>query len=108
MHPKRLKERGYNQSIEIAKILGKQMDVPVKLDACERIIHTAPQASLALKERAKNIKGAFKATCDLTGKHVTVIDDVMTSGASLNELAKTLKQAGAAHVTNWVVARTLP
>lgn len=107
MHPKRLQERGFNQSLEIAKVVGKKLNIPVKVDACKRILHTPPQASLALKERAKNIKGAFQSTVDLSGKSIIVIDDVMTSGASLNELAKTLKKAGANHVSNWVIARTL-
>ena len=69
---------------------------------------TPPQASLALKERVKNIKGAFKVNIDLAGKKIAIVDDVMTTGASLNELAKTLKKAGASHVECWVIARTLP
>lgn len=107
MHPKRLQERGFNQSLELAKIVSKTLNIPVELAACKRILHTPPQAGLALKERAKNIKGAFQSTIALTGKNIIVIDDVMTSGASLNELAKTLKNAGANQVSNWVVARTL-
>jgi len=105
MHPTRLKERGFNQALEIAKVFGKE-----KLD-CKSTIRqklTPPQASLPLKERVKNIKGAFKVNGDLTGKRIAIVDDVMTTGASLNELAKTLKKAGASHVECWVVARTLP
>jgi len=56
----------------------------------------------------KNIRGAFSCERNLDGKRIAVVDDVMTSGASLNELAKTLKRAGAAHVECWVIARTLP
>ncbi len=105
MHPARLKERGFNQALEIAKVLGKE-----KLDYKSAIRQklTPPQASLPLKERVKNIKGAFKVNVDLTGKRIAISDDVMTSGASLNELAKTMKKAGAAHVECWVIARTLP
>jgi ComF family protein len=109
MHRTRLKERGFNQALEIAKIITK--DQPEKLDysAVQRQKYTPPQASLPLKERVKNIKGVFKVTEeDLNGKRIAIIDDVMTTGASLNELAKTLKQAGAAHVECWVIARTLP
>ena len=105
MHPARLKERGFNQALEIAKILGKE-----KLDYKSAIRQklTPPQASLPFKERVKNIKGAFQVNNDLTGKRIAIIDDVMTTGASLNELAKTLKKAGASHVECWIVARTLP
>ncbi|MGB4812061.1 MAG: ComF family protein [Methylophilaceae bacterium] len=108
LHPKRLKERGFNQSLEIAKLLAKQQNIPIDYHCCARTKYTAPQASLPLKERVKNIKGAFACHIDLTGKRIAIIDDVMTTGASLNELAKTLKKAGAAHVECWVVARTLP
>jgi ComF family protein len=105
MHPARIKERGFNQALEIAKVFGKE-----KLDYKSVIRQklTPPQASLPLKERVKNIKGAFSANVNLTDKRIAIVDDVMTTGASLNELAKTLKAAGASHVECWVIARTLP
>ena len=112
MHPQRLKERGFNQALEIAKVLTKDCKEKLDYNSVERQTLTPPQASLPLKERIKNIKGAFKVKADkldkLQGKRIAIIDDVMTTGASLNELAKTLKKAGASHVECWVVARTLP
>ncbi len=112
MHPTRLKERGFNQALEIAKVLDKSFNKnnTSKLDyqSVIRQTLTPPQASLPLKERVKNIKGAFKINKNITGKRIAIVDDVMTTGASLNELAKTLKQAGATHVECWVIARTLP
>jgi ComF family protein len=108
MHPQRLKERGFNQALEIAKVLVKNNIEKLDYKSVERQTLTPPQASLPLKERVKNIKGAFKVTGDLAGKRIAIVDDVMTTGASLNELAKTLKKAGAAHVECWVIARTLP
>ena len=112
MHPARIKARGFNQALEIAKVLTKNCKEKLDFKSVERIILTPPQASLPLKERVKNIKGAFKVKADkpdkIQGKRIAIVDDVMTSGASLNELAKTLKEAGAAHVECWVVARTLP
>lgn len=112
MHPTRLKQRGFNQALEIAKILDKALNqnAKTKLDykCTTRQTLTPPQASLPLKERVKNIKGAFKVNVNLSGKRIAIVDDVMTTGASLNELAKTLKQAGATHVECWVIARTLP
>ena len=108
MHPQRLKERGFNQAHEIAKVLAKNCIGKLDFKSAERVKFTPPQASLPLKERVKNIKGVFKANIDLTGKRIAIVDDVMTTGASLNELAKTLKKAGASHVECWVIARTLP
>ena len=118
MHPTRLKERGFNQALEIAKVLcknSKQKLDYAKLDytsVTRQTLTPPPQASLPLKERVKNIKGAFKVNAKiidkLAGKRIAIVDDVMTTGASLNELAKTLKKAGASHVECWVIARTLP
>ncbi len=112
MHPQRLKERGFNQALEIAKVLTKNAREKLDYKSVERQTLTPPQASLPLKARVKNIKGAFKVNTDkldkLQGKRIAVVDDVMTTGASLNELAKTLKKAGASHVECWVIARTLP
>lgn len=109
MHPSRLKERGFNQALEIAKVFaGSKLDYKSAI----RQKLTPPQASLPFKARVKNIKGAFSVNGDLASdlkdKRIAIVDDVMTTGASLNELAKTLKEAGASHVECWVVARTLP
>lgn len=108
MHDKRLQERGFNQALEIARLLCKATGLALDYNACKRIKLTPPQASLPLKERAKNIRGVFSCDKNLQGLNIAIVDDVMTTGASLDELAKTLKQAGAAHVECWVVARTLP
>jgi ComF family protein len=108
MHPARIKERGFNQAHEIAKILCKNHKEKLDYKSAQRQKLTPPQASLPLKERVKNIKGAFSVTGNLAGKRIAIVDDVMTTGASLNELAKTLKKAGAGHVECWVIARTLP
>ncbi len=108
MHAKRLQDRGFNQALEIAKIVSKLTNIPLDYNACQRIKFTVPQASLPLKERSKNIRGVFNCQKDLSGLNIAIIDDVMTTGASLDEFAKTLKKAGAEHVECWVIARTLP
>lgn len=108
MHAKRLKERGFNHALEIARLLSRQLQIPLDYTTCQRTKHTPPQASLHLKERFKNIRGVFNCQQKLPDLRIAIVDDVMTTGASLNELAKTLKQAGAAHVECWVIARTLP
>ena len=108
LHPQRLQERGFNQAVEISRKLAQLNNCNLSLDTVIRTRHGEPQASLPLKERTKNVKGVFAATQDLSGKSVWLVDDIMTSGASLNELAKTLKKAGAVRVECCVAARTLP
>lgn len=107
LHPERLGERGFNQAAEIARRLAGQLQLPWLASACARVRDTPPQAGLDLKGRRRNLRNAFHCTGDLAGRRVALVDDVMTSGASLNELARTVKKAGAISVTAWVVARTL-
>lgn len=103
----RLRQRGFNQAVEIARPLSRASGIPLDLHATERVVDTAAQAGLPWKERRANIRNAFECRMDLSGKSVVVVDDVMTSGATLDEFARTLKLHGAACVTNWVLARTL-
>jgi ComF family protein len=100
----RLRERGYNQSAEIARRLHAR--APLELFLCERSRDTAAQAELPWSERRRNVRGAFRCTRAIPGGTVAVVDDVMTTGATLDEMAAVLKQAGARRVVNWVVART--
>jgi ComF family protein len=100
----RLRERGYNQAAEIARRLRAR--APLELFLCERSRDTAAQAELPWSERRRNVRGAFRCTRAIPGGTVAVVDDVMTTGATLDEMAATLKQAGARRVVNWVVART--
>jgi len=104
LSPKRLASRGYNQSVELARHLRRGA---LDLGLCERTRDVRPQIELPYDERQKNVRGAFRCTRALVGARIAVVDDVMTTGATLNEIARTLKQAGAVHVVNWVVARTL-
>lgn len=107
LSPQRLKERGFNQAMEIARLLAPACGMPLSRNDCNRTLETAPQTSLPWKERRRNVKNAFECQADLTGKAVIVIDDVMTTGATLDEFARTLKRHGAVKVSNWVVARAL-
>ncbi len=104
----RLAERGFNQAHEIAKRLARLMRIPIATRLVRRTRETADQTGLAPDERARNVRGAFVCEASLAGRRIAVVDDVMTTGASLDELARTLKRAGAAQVENWVVARTIP
>jgi ComF family protein len=101
--PARLRERGYNQSVEIARHV---MSAKLDLEACVRTRDTAPQMGLPFDERRRNVRGAFECTRQLLGERIAVVDDVMTTGATLDEIAGTLKRAGAASVVNWIVTRT--
>ena len=103
----RLRARGFNQAHEIARSVARATGIPVAAEACRRVIDTAAQATLPWKERARNVRGAFVCDADLSGRSVAVVDDVMTTGATLDELAKSLKRAGAVEVRGWVVARAL-
>jgi ComF family protein len=101
----RLKSRGYNQSVEIARHVGRGK---LDLDVCVRQQDAPPQMELPWDDRRRNVRGAFRCRRPLSGDSVAVVDDVMTTGATLDEVARTLKRAGARRVVNWVVARTLP
>lgn len=106
--PTRLAERGFNHAHEIARRVSKATGIPLAANACRKVRDTAPQAALPWKERAKNVRRAFVCDGDFTGQHVGVVDDVMTTGATLNEISRNLKQAGATRVTGLIAARTLP
>jgi ComF family protein len=100
----RLRARGFNHALEIARTAAPGARLAPRL--AERSRDTAPQFELPLAERAKNVRGAFRCAQPLDGAAVALVDDVMTTGATLEELAATLKRAGAARGVNWVVART--
>jgi ComF family protein len=104
----RLRERGFNQALEIARPLAAATGCPLAPLLAERSRDTPPQLDLPLEERARNVRGAFRCAQALERASIALVDDVMTTGATLEELAATLKRAGAAHVVNWVVARTAP
>ncbi len=108
LHSGRLRERGFNQALELARRVSKKTGIALLPDVCQRIRDTPSQTGLPWKERERNIRGAFSCEVELEGKHIAVLDDVMTTGATLNELAKVLRKRGAARVSGWVVARTLP
>jgi ComF family protein len=107
----RLSQRGFNQALEIARPLSRALGIKVEPRLAMRLRDTSAQSTLHPEQRRKNVRNAFMISqpfvdC-LKGRHVGVVDDVMTTGETLNELASTLKRFGAAHVTNFVFARTL-
>jgi len=104
----RLRERGHNQALEIARRVSADTGIALAGQACTRSRETPPQTDLPWAERVTNVRGAFAAAGDWSGATIAVVDDVMTTGATLDEVAGALKRAGAARVINWIVARTLP
>jgi ComF family protein len=105
---RRLRERGYNQALEIGRDVAGATRARLAPGLCERARDTPPQTDLPPTERAMNVRGAFQCPRLIGGASIAVLDDVMTTGATLDEIAATLKRAGAARVVNWVVARTYP
>ena len=102
----RLRERGFLPSLVLARRVASQLGVAVDSGVVNKVRHTPPQTGLDRQARRRNIEGAFRVRRRLDGLHVAVVDDVMTTGATLASLATALKEAGAARVSGWVVART--
>ncbi|NWG31826.1 MAG: ComF family protein [Rhodocyclaceae bacterium] len=103
----RLRERGFNQALEIARPLARALGLPLDTTGLVRERDTLPQSRLPWRARQGNVRYAFTCRRDLTGLTVIVVDDVMTSGATLEAVARTLKAHGARRVVNWVAARTV-
>lgn len=105
LHPARLAERGFNQSLELARPVSRSLRVPILHRASCRLRSTPAQAGLSATERRRNLAGAFAATPEVSGLVIAVIDDVFTTGATATALAAALHIAGARDVQLWAVAR---
>ena len=103
LHPKRLAERGFNQAEEIARFIGREIGVPVRPALCRRTRHTRMQSRLGDSERLSNVAGAF--SCPQSPRRPAIIDDVVTTGATVDALAQALAAAGAEYLHVWAVAR---
>jgi ComF family protein len=106
LHRARLRQRGYNQALELARPLGRALGVPVRHDALLRPRATAAQTELDAAGRRRNVRGAFALREGVAlPPHVALLDDVMTTGATLAECARVLRRAGVARVDVWALAR---
>lgn len=105
LHQARYRERGFNQALEIARTVSKELAIPVDYASCVRHKNTPHQTGLSAKKRRQNLRRAFSVEPTMPADHVAIIDDVMTTGSTANALAAALKKAGASRVVVWVCAR---
>ena len=105
LHPRRLAGRGFNQSLEIARIAGRALAIPVRPALLQRVRHARPQVELSPAARRVNVRGAFRCPGAPGVAHVALVDDVMTTGSTARECARALRRAGVERVDVWVIAR---
>ena len=103
-----LRRRGLNQSAFIAQLASRALGIPVNISLLKKVRDTDQQSTLSARKRRKNLIKAFYCTQRLDGRHIVLIDDILTTGATASEISRTLKVAGAARVDIWVCARTDP
>ncbi len=106
LHGQRLMQRGFNQSLELARLLGRRLAIKIDPGLVRRIRATAPQFELSPKARQANVRGAFALRRPPPYESVAIVDDIVTSGATVNELARLLKRAGVKDISVWALART--
>lgn len=105
LHPLRLRERGYNQALELARPLARRFGIPLAHGLVRRTRATATQSLLDAGERRRNVRGAFALAQPLGARHVVIVDDVVATGSTVGELARLLRRAGAERIEVWAVAR---
>lgn len=105
LHAERLKERGFNQALELARVINRKIPIPLDYQNCIRIKKTLSQTGLSANERAKNIKNAFILKKPLNTAHICLIDDVLTTGHTAFSLSEILLKNGAKHIDIWSCAR---
>jgi len=108
LHPQRLRERGYNQALLLARPLSHRLNLPLENTACRRIRHQPTQLGLSRAQRKRNLRSAFTVTGLAAVKHVAIVDDVLTTGSTANALASALTAAGVPRVDLWIAARVEP
>jgi len=101
-----VRKRGLNQAVFLARLIGRQLGIPAKSTLIKKLRETDRQSTLNASQRQRNLKGAFHCKGSLKGKHIALVDDILTTGATANEISRVLKAAGANRVDIWVCART--
>jgi len=105
LHSQRLRERGYNQALELARLLSQRLHLPIENKIVQRRLHTQPQSELSGDTRRLNMRHAFQLKTPVFYRHVALIDDVVTTGSTVNELARVLRRAGVETIQVWAIAR---
>ena len=105
LHPSRLRERGYNQALELARGVHRVLPIAIDWQSATRVRATADQIGKRAKERRREVRGAFAVGTGVAGRHLAIIDDVMTTGSTVNELARACRAAGATRIEVWTAAR---
>jgi len=105
LHPSRLRERGYNQALELARGITRQLAIDIDWHSAVRLRATADQIGKRAKERRKEVRKAFAVSTAVAGRNIALIDDVMTTGSTVDDLARAAREAGAARIEVWVAAR---
>ena len=107
LYKKRLRQRGFNQSLELARPIANRFNIAIDVQSVKRVRDTKTQTGLDRTQRRKNIHGAFHIAHTITAKHVAIVDDVVTTTSTVNELARRLKKAGVEWVDVWSIARAV-
>ena len=105
LHPERMRERGFNQALEIARPVSRKLGIPIDFSGTKRCRHTARQSDLPAKKRGENIAGAFACRAHYNGRKIAVIDDVITTGQTIKEFCGVLRESGAEKIDVWCCAR---
>ena len=105
LHKIRYRQRGFNQAIEIGRTVAKELQIPLDLNSCIRHHDTPHQSQLPAKKRVQNLKNCFSIIKPIQVQHIAILDDVMTTGSTVHELARVLKKVGISRVDVWVCAR---
>jgi ComF family protein len=105
LHPRRLRERGFNQSVELARPVACRLGVPLRIDGLRRVRHTLPQVRLDARQRQTNPLGAFALGTPLPETRIALLDDVVTTASTIGECARVLRTGGATDITIWAIGR---
>ena len=107
LHKKRLRQRGFNQTMELCRVLSKELSIPILTGIVEKTKETIPQSELSAKQRKQNLRNSFKVIGSIPAAHIAIIDDVITTGTTITEIAKLLKKSNSTNIQAWACARAL-
>jgi len=106
LHPRRLRERGFNQALELARAAARRCGIPLWINGLRRVRHTVPQTQLDARQRQTNPLGAFALAAPLPGTRIALMDDVVTTASTVAECARVLRAGGATEIEIWAIGRT--